>query len=118
MNDAERFCHNLAAQIPGARAMRNRVVIFSKEEISMATDQRHHSVHPPTKVRPNAAVNAHSEKYTPPTFPIERAVAPNPNPSLGPVGVADDNMPDDDCDLDDSAEDCDDRKKASPTSVY
>jgi hypothetical protein len=84
----------------------------------MAVTQRHHSVHPPTKVRPNVAVNAHPETYTPPTHPIERAVAPNPNPSLGPVGIAEpDDAPDDECDVSDDP-DCDDRKKASPTAVY
>jgi hypothetical protein len=47
-------------------------------------DVRHHSYHPPSVVSPNLAVN---QKPNP--EPVERAAepAPNPNPSLGAVGV-------------------------------
>ena len=44
---------------------------------------RHHAAHPPSVVKPNLAVN---KKPNP--APVEKAALPNPNPSLGPVGVA------------------------------
>ena len=47
-------------------------------------DARHHAVHPPSKVAPNLAVNP-KPNYVPP----EKAALPNPNPSLGSVGVLD-----------------------------
>lgn len=47
-------------------------------------DARHHAVHPPSKVAPNLAVNP-KPNYVPP----EKAALPNPNPSLGSVGVVD-----------------------------
>jgi hypothetical protein len=45
---------------------------------------RHHSAHPPSTVRPNLDIN-----NKPNGIPTEQAAmpTPNPNPSLGPVGL-------------------------------
>jgi hypothetical protein len=44
---------------------------------------RHHAVHPPSGIKPNLAVNQ-KPNYTPPET---ASTSPNPNPSLGQVGV-------------------------------
>jgi hypothetical protein len=92
----------------------------------LKTNQRHHSAHPPTAVKPNSAVNPKPEAYA----PVEQAARPNVNPSLpGPVGVDPVNAraprikapeaaePDDDC-VDPGDPACDDRKKVSPSFAY
>ena len=87
----------------------------------MKANQRHHSVHPASGVKPNLAANQ-KPNYTPP----EKVVASNPS-LAGKVAVDTINarvnaasteidLPDDDCNDPDDPE-CDDRKKGR-TFVY
>jgi len=89
----------------------------------MKANQRHHSVHPPSAVKANTAVNAKSGCVA-----TEKPAAPNANFSLpSPVGVDPINarvtaasteidLPNDDCNNPDDPE-CDDRMKGR-TFVY
>ena len=82
---------------------------------------RHHSARPLSAVKPNTLVND-KPNYTPPE--TASMPTPNPNPSLGPVGVDAANMRlnnfdlDADCDPDvddDCEDDSDEDEDRSPT---
>jgi hypothetical protein len=85
--------------------------------VKLNTQFRHHAAHPPSAVKANLAIN---QKPNPAPEQASIPATPNPNPSLGPVGLdavnsrkdfVDDNEDDQDEDTD---EDDEDRKCTCP----